>query len=85
MDSYLYFCTECNKLFKVADTGRNVKCSRCSNLLVDLEITDTEYASLHPEKREALKAGARESVNAKEKPEAQTEKSGERPDFFDQI
>lgn len=67
MDSYLYFCTECSKLFKVAETGRKVKCSHCSGLLVDLEITDMEYAALNPEKREALKNKARESVQPPEK------------------
>ncbi len=66
MDNYLYFCTECNKLFKVADTGRKVKCSHCSKPLADLEITDTEYAALDPDKREALKNKARESEKAPE-------------------
>ena len=64
MDNYLYFCTECNKLFKVADTGRKVKCSHCSKPLVDLEITDTGYAALDPDKREALKNRAREGEAA---------------------
>lgn len=74
MENYLYFCTECNKLFKVADTGRKVKCSHCSKPLADLEITDTEYAALDPDKREALKNKARESENAPEveKPAVQT-------------
>ena len=66
MDNYLYFCTECNKLFKVADTGRKVKCSHCSKPLADLEITDTEYAALDPDKREALKNKAREGEKAPE-------------------
>lgn len=78
MDSYLYFCTECSKLFKVADTGRKVKCSNCSKPLVDLEITDTEYAALNPEKREALKDKAR-GLNSE--PEEKEEK--EAPAIFD--
>ncbi len=74
MDNYLYFCTECNKLFKVADTGRKVKCSHCSKPLVDLEITDTGYAALDPDKREALKNRAREgeAAPAVEEPAVQT-------------
>lgn len=78
MDSYLYFCTGCNKLFKVADTGRKVKCSNCSEPLVDLEITDTEYAALNPEKREALKDKARGLNNEPEKKEEK-----EAPAIFD--
>lgn len=83
MESYLYFCTECNKLFKVADTGRKVKCSNCSKPLVDLEIKDTDYAALDMEKREALKNKARGNEEDKAEdtaatiPEEETEEDKE--------
>ena len=64
MDSYFYYCADCNKLFKVGATGKKVKCSKCSKLLIDLGITADEYASLDAEAKEALKNKAKEAIIA---------------------
>lgn len=62
MESYLYYCIDCNKLFKAGGIGRKVKCASCSGELIDLEISDEDYAALNPKEREELKRKARESV-----------------------
>lgn len=59
MDSYFYYCSECDKLFKVSGSGKKVKCSKCSGLLYDLGVTSEEYALLDNEAKEAIKHNAK--------------------------
>ena len=56
MDSYLYYCSVCNKLFKVSGSGKRVKCSKCNHFLFDMEITSDAYASLSSDEKESLKS-----------------------------
>ncbi len=55
MDKYLYYCENCDKLFKLSNKGKKVKCTRCGSKLKDLEITSTDYEALSPDEKEVLK------------------------------
>ncbi|MCR5232449.1 MAG: hypothetical protein K6E53_00870 [Lachnospiraceae bacterium] len=55
MDSYLYYCNSCDKLFKLKNAGKKVKCTKCSSLLTDLNITASEYETLDSDQKDILK------------------------------
>ena len=46
MAGYIYYCDNCKKLFRISETGKKVKCPKCTSELSDLKISDEEYASL---------------------------------------
>ncbi len=58
MDKIMYYCSECKKLYKVGGTGKKVKCNSCGNELIDLKVTDEEYALMDSAERNALKEKA---------------------------
>ncbi|MCR5508736.1 MAG: hypothetical protein K6F34_08610 [Lachnospiraceae bacterium] len=60
MDSYMYYCADCNRLFKVGGTGKKAKCPQCEGMLKDLGVSSEEYAAMDTEKKNALKAGMTE-------------------------
>ncbi len=62
MDSYLYYCTNCKKLFKVGGMGKKVKCSQCSGILSDLKVTSEEYGTLSSAEKESIKARAKSAA-----------------------
>ena len=64
MDSYLYYCSNCKKLYKVGGMDKKVKCSQCSEILTDLKITSEEYGTLSAAEKESVKARAKESTAA---------------------
>lgn len=64
MDSYLYYCSNCKKLYKVGGIGKKVKCSQCSGILADLKMTSEEYGALSAAEKESVKARAKESTTA---------------------
>lgn len=66
MDSYIYYCDVCNKLFKAGGIGKTIKCSTCSKKLIDLCITSDQYNSLESAAREELKKKAAESSSLDE-------------------
>ena len=55
MDKYLYYCEDCDKLFKLSNKGKKVKCTKCGALLKDLETSSSEYEALSPDEKEVLK------------------------------
>ena len=55
MDKFLYYCENCDKLFKLGNKGKKVKCTKCGARLKDLEITSTDYEALSPDEKEVLK------------------------------
>ena len=55
MNGYMYYCKDCKKLFKISAEGKKAKCPKCSQPLLDLKISDEEYASLDKAGKEAIK------------------------------
>lgn len=55
MDKIMYYCKECNKLYKVGGSGKRVKCNSCGNELIDLKVTDEEYALMDTSEKNSLK------------------------------
>ncbi len=53
--SNMYYCPDCNKVFKAGDPGKTIKCPKCTHLLKDLEISDDNYALLSSSEKAALK------------------------------
>ena len=43
---YIYYCDNCNKVYKVAGEGRKVKCTNCRQGLRDLSISEEDYLVL---------------------------------------
>ena len=58
MEKIMYYCSECKKLYKVGGTGKKVKCNSCGNELIDLKVTDEEYALMDSAERNELKKKA---------------------------
>ena len=52
---YIYYCDNCNKVYKVAGEGRKVKCTNCHHGLRDLLISEEDYLVLDRSMRERLK------------------------------
>lgn len=55
MSDYLYYCPDCNKLYKAGTVGKMIKCAQCSRLAVDMNITSEDYYKLSPAQRQELK------------------------------
>lgn len=55
MSDYLYYCPDCNKLYKAGAVGKMIKCAQCSQLAYDMNITSEEYYKLSPSQRQELK------------------------------
>lgn len=58
MSGYIYYCKDCNKVFKIGVAGRKVKCPKCGKLLYDLKISDEEYAKLDKAGKQTVKEKA---------------------------
>ena len=58
MAGYIYYCSNCNKLFKISEMGKKVKCPKCTLELSDLKVSDEEYASLDKAGKDAIKKGS---------------------------
>ena len=58
MAGYIYYCDNCNKLFKIREIGKKAKCPKCTSTLSDLKISDEEYASLDKAGKDAVKKKA---------------------------
>ena len=58
MAGYIYYCDNCNKLFKIGETGKKVKCPKCTSELSDLKVSDEEYASLDKAGKDGIKKKA---------------------------
>ena len=52
---YIYYCDNCNKVYKVAGEGRKVKYTNCRQGLRDLSISEEDYLVLDRSARERLK------------------------------
>ncbi|MCR5356510.1 MAG: zinc-ribbon domain-containing protein [Lachnospiraceae bacterium] len=52
---YMYYCPVCNKVFKAGETGRKIKCPKCAADLLDLGISDQDYAVLPAAEKEIIK------------------------------
>lgn len=55
MDKYLYYCENCDKLFKLSNRGKKIKCTKCGGKLKDLDITSSDYEALSADEKEVLK------------------------------
>ncbi len=53
--SNMYYCSDCNKIFKAGDPGKTIKCPKCTHILKDLKISDDNYALLSSSEKAALK------------------------------
>ena len=56
---YMYYCPECNKVFKAGETGKKIKCPKCKSNLSDLGISDQDYALLPAAEKEIMKQNMR--------------------------
>ncbi len=65
VDNSMYYCPDCNKVFKAAGTGKKIKCSQCAELLYDMKISSEDYSALTKEGRESLKSLIKENAAAK--------------------
>ena len=76
MAGYIYYCDNCKKLFKISETGKKVKCPKCTSELSDLKISDEEYASLDKAGKDDIKKKAlvdqEKKVDASRKEPAKT-------------
>ncbi|MCR5420580.1 MAG: hypothetical protein K6E98_06225 [Lachnospiraceae bacterium] len=55
MGSFIYYCDDCNKLYKLGAMGKTSKCTQCSGILRDLKISDADYIALSVKERAVLK------------------------------
>lgn len=81
MDKYLYYCENCDKLFKLSNKGKKVKCTKCGAMLKDLEITSSDYEALSPDEKEVLKMW---TVVDNTRDEAETDALSRRTDKIDE-
>ena len=51
----MYYCSDCNKVFKAGETGKKIKCPKCKSNLSDLGISDQDYAILPAAEKEIMK------------------------------
>lgn len=51
----MYVCPECRKVFKVQGNDKKVKCSNCSNFLVDMHIAMEDWETMDKGQREKYK------------------------------
>ena len=66
MDKYIYYCTGCNKSFKVGGIGKKIRCPKCTKQLLDLSITSKDYDLLNNEAKDELKRKAATPIEASE-------------------
>lgn len=43
---YIYFCTKCKKVFRIKGRNKIVKCSQCSDLLIDIDVLAEKWSTL---------------------------------------
>ncbi len=65
MDNSIFYCPNCNKVFKVGVTGKKIKCSQCTALLYDMKISSEDYSALSKEGKESLKSIIKETATIK--------------------
>ena len=66
MAGYIYYCDNCNKVFKIREICKKAKCPKCTSILSDLKISDEEYASLDKAGKDAIKKKALDIPEKKE-------------------
>ena len=65
----IFYCTSCDRVFKAQDDCKKKKCPKCTNIMRDLSVSDTDYSKLSAWEKEALKIKAIEmSENEKKYP-----------------
>lgn len=52
---YMYYCPNCNKVFKAGETGKKIKCPKCKSDLSDLGISEQDYAVLPAAEKTIMK------------------------------
>ncbi len=52
---YMYYCPDCKKVYKAGETGKNIKCPKCESSLLDLGISDRDYAVLPAAEKDIIK------------------------------
>ncbi len=52
---YMYYCPNCNKVFKAGETGKKIKCPKCKSDLSDLGISEQDYAVLPAAEKAIMK------------------------------
>ena len=57
MSNYLYYCPDCNKLYKAGAAGKMIKCTQCARPAFDMNITNDEYSQLSAAEKQQLKNG----------------------------
>lgn len=61
---YMYYCPNCKKVFKAGETGKNIKCPKCESSLLDLGISDQDYAVLPAAEKDIIKQNMAVKVNS---------------------
>ncbi len=70
MDSNVYYCMICNKLYKTGQAGKKIKCPRCKQILCDLNISESEYKKLNSLQKQTVKDNAnKKGISSAEMPE----------------
>ena len=64
MDNSMYYCPNCNKVFKAGGTGKRIKCTQCAEILYDMKISSEDYSALSKEGRESIKSIIKENATA---------------------
>ena len=84
MEKFIYYCRDCDKLYKVSGSGKKVKCNSCGQELADLKISDEEYSLLGPDEKKRLKSNSTVKADVKDvKLDEQT--SNGKSSFFDMV
>lgn len=55
MSKFLYYCPNCNKLYMAGEAGKTVKCTGCSEIALDMDISSDEYNALNAAQKQELK------------------------------
>ena len=77
MSNFLYFCPNCNKLYKAGASGKKLKCSQCSELAIDLGISDDEYREMNKTQKQELKERIAERLAGNDENEQAYDNTGE--------
>lgn len=55
MDHFMYYCPDCQKLYKIVGEGKRAKCNQCGNIIVCMDVTSAEWDTLSKEQRNDIK------------------------------
>ena len=59
----MYVCPGCQKVFKVQGANKKVKCSQCSSILCDTNVSIEEWGTLDKGTKDSIKQQACLSIN----------------------